>query len=99
MTFDTSILNIVYFWLNRLNIEESHQSRKADTSGTAKEMVKYFNGLTTSEFQVQDIVKHREIEKQKEFGVPKNHLGGHAFHTYSLKSTEGDVSVSVLKKF
>ena len=30
--------------------------------------------------------------EQKKFGVPENHLSGHAFHTYSLGSSEGDVS-------
>ena len=53
---------------------------------------RYFNGLTNTEFQISDIIKHREIEQQKKFGVPENHLSGHAFHTYSLGSSEGDVS-------
>jgi len=49
----------------KLNVTESHQSHKADTSGTAKEMVKYFNGLTSSSYQISDIVKHRDTISQK----------------------------------
>ena len=69
-----------------LKVTESHQSTKADTSGTAKEMVKYFNGLTSTQFQVNDIVKLREQSVQESFGVPSEHLNGHAFHTYTLES-------------
>lgn len=31
----------------------------------------------------------REREEQLAFGVPEERLGGHAFHTYSLKSKDG----------
>ncbi len=30
-------------------------------------------------------------EQIEEMGVPENHLGGHAFHTYTLTSPGGDV--------
>jgi 4-hydroxy-tetrahydrodipicolinate reductase len=75
----------------RLEIKESHQEGKADTSGTAKAMVAYFNrmGLTFSE---QDIMKERNPEIQKnQWGVPEEYLGGHGWHTYSLIS--GDKTV------
>ena len=74
-----------------LGVTESHQSHKADTSGTAKEMVKYFGTLTGTPFPVDQIVKHRDRESQLAFGVPEAVLGGHAFHTYSLQSKDGTV--------
>jgi hypothetical protein len=44
-----------------LTVIESHQSGKADTSGTAKEMVKYFNALRGgAAFDVEEINKLRE---------------------------------------
>ena len=53
-----------------LEIKESHQSGKADTSGTAKAMVGYFNKLGL-EFAADDIVKVRDPETQKsEMGGP-----------------------------
>merc|ERR1719161_3469030 len=67
----------------KLDITESHQSTKADTSGTAKAMVGSFNSLGTQPFGVDDIQKIREPEKQKAFGVPEENLSGHAFHTYT----------------
>lgn len=78
-----------------LSVTESHQSGKADTSGTAKDMVQYFQGLLGTEgteFKVSDIVKLRESPKQLAFGVPEDALKGHAFHTYTLKSADNSVS-------
>ena len=69
-----------------LKVTESHQSTKADTSGTAKEMVKYFNGLTSTNYAIEDVIKLREQTVQESFGVPSEHLNGHAFHTYDLES-------------
>jgi 4-hydroxy-tetrahydrodipicolinate reductase len=74
-----------------LDITESHQSTKADTSGTAKAMVSSFNTLGVQPFTVEDIAKIREPEKQKEFGVPEDALLGHAWHTYTLTSSDGSV--------
>jgi 4-hydroxy-tetrahydrodipicolinate reductase len=73
-----------------LEISESHQSTKADTSGTAKAMVGHFKDLGP-EFEVDDIKKIREAEAQKAFGVPEDALLGHAFHTYTLTSGDGSV--------
>ena len=84
-----------------LSIVESHQSTKADTSGTAKDMICHFNGLTggggggvaagLEAFGVDDVRKLREAEAQLAFGVPEAALAGHAYHTYSLTSGAGDV--------
>ncbi|MFO7839059.1 MAG: dihydrodipicolinate reductase [Desulfosalsimonadaceae bacterium] len=77
-----------------LRITESHQRTKADTSGTAKAMVRYFNKLGLS-FSESDIEKIRDPETQKnELGVPEAHLDGHGWHTYTLSSRDGTVVFS-----
>ncbi len=74
-----------------LQIKESHQKGKADTSGTAKAMVKYFNALGTP-FSENDIIKQRDPEVQKtEWGIPEEYLDGHGWHTYSLVSEDKTV--------
>jgi 4-hydroxy-tetrahydrodipicolinate reductase len=75
----------------RLEIRESHQKGKADTSGTAKAMVKYFNDLGVP-FAEADILKERDPERQKTlWGIPEEFLTGHGWHTYSLTSADGTV--------
>ncbi len=77
-----------------LEIRESHQQGKADTSGTAKAMVSYFNRLGC-DFSTEDIVKERDPDVQeKEWGIPASRLGGHAWHTYTLLSDDGTVKFS-----
>ena len=74
-----------------LQIKESHQHGKADTSGTAKAMVGYFNRLGLS-FSEADITKERDSNVQKNvWGIPEACLGGHGWHTYRLDS--GDKTV------
>jgi 4-hydroxy-tetrahydrodipicolinate reductase len=74
-----------------LEIRESHQAGKADTSGTAKAMVGLFNRLGC-DFSVEQIEKERDPERQKaEWGIPPEHLGGHAWHTYTLTGPDGSV--------
>jgi len=71
-----------------LEIKESHQKGKADTSGTAKAMVGYFNRLGVP-FQEDQIIQIREPEVQKkELNVPEDYLKGHGWHTYSLDSKD-----------
>lgn len=75
----------------RLAIRESHQQGKADTSGTAKAMVGYFNRLGIP-FEPSDITQERDPAVQKNrWGVPEEHLGGHGWHTYTLTSPDGTV--------
>ena len=78
-----------------LSITESHQSTKADTSGTAKDMIRHFNALvgdaSSPAFAVEDVKKLRDAEQQRAFGVPEAALKGHAYHTYALKSADGSV--------
>jgi 4-hydroxy-tetrahydrodipicolinate reductase len=74
-----------------LEIKESHQAGKADTSGTAKAMVVCFNRMGIP-FSEQDIVKERNPDVQKSrWGVPAEYLGGHAWHTYTLISNDKTV--------
>lgn len=77
-----------------LEVKESHQKGKADTSGTAKAMVQYFNAMGV-DYSQEDISMERDPEKQlKEWGVPKEYLGGHAWHTYTLVSADKTVKFS-----
>ncbi len=74
-----------------LSIEESHQQGKADTSGTAKAMVGYFNALGAP-FAEADIQKERDPNVQAEkWGVPGEYLSGHGWHTYTLRSGDDTV--------
>ena len=71
-----------------LEIKESHQAGKADTSGTAKAMVACFNRLGIP-FSEADIIKIRDPDVQKtQMGVPDAHIAGHAWHTYTLDSPD-----------
>ena len=79
-----------YFKGYSLEIVESHQQGKKDTSGTAKAMVQYFNSMGIP-FRDDQIIMIRDPEKQKEMGVPAEYLSGHGWHTYTLKSDDGNV--------
>ncbi len=71
-----------------LDVVESHQSWKADTSGTAKAMIRYFNDLGI-DFTENDIKKERDPEVQKnEWKIPEEYLDGHGWHTYTLDSAD-----------
>jgi 4-hydroxy-tetrahydrodipicolinate reductase len=74
-----------------LEIKESHQKGKADTSGTAKAMVRYFNSLGLP-FAEENITKERDPEIQKNvMGIPEEYLSGHGWHTYHLDSNDKTV--------
>ena len=73
----------------RLTIRESHQMGKADTSGTAKAMVGYFNKMGV-DFSPDQIEKERDPERQRNmWAIPAEHLAGHGWHTYTLVSADG----------
>ncbi len=75
-----------------LELKESHQNGKADTSGTARAMVSHFNGLGIP-FSDSDIIMERNPEIQKsQWGIPEEHLKGHAYHTYTLTSEDNSVN-------
>lgn len=77
-----------------LEVIESHQQGKKDTSGTAKAMVQYFNKMGIP-FDINNITMIRDPEKQKIMGVPTEYLGGHGWHTYILKPTSHESSFAV----
>ena len=71
-----------------MTVKESHQSWKADTSGTAKAIIRQFN-LLGVDFTEADIDKVRDPEAQKAMGIPDEHIDGHGWHTYTLKAGDG----------
>lgn len=74
-----------------LSVKESHQSGKADTSGTARAVVKSFNDLGI-DFSEDQIEMERDPETQaKKWKIPRAYLGGHGWHTYSLVSADETV--------
>ncbi len=74
-----------------LKIRESHQKTKADTSGTAKAMVHYFNQLGIP-FSDKEIHQERDPKLQRDvWKIPEQHLNGHAWHTYTLTSPDNTV--------
>jgi len=74
-----------------LEVKESHQNGKADTSGTAKAMVAYFNRLGVP-FSEDQIVKIRDPEiQQTQWGIDEKYLTGHGWHTYTLVSEDRTV--------
>ena len=73
-----------------LKIRESHQKSKADTSGTAKAMVGYFNKLGIP-FSENEIIKERDPSIQRNMEVPEKYLSGHGWHTYTLVSKDRTV--------
>lgn len=75
-----------------LQVMESHQASKLDTSGTAKDVIACFAKLGVS-FDLDEIEKIRDPAMQLEMvGVPEEYLSGHAFHMYHLTSPDGTVS-------
>jgi 4-hydroxy-tetrahydrodipicolinate reductase len=91
-----------------LSVVESHQSTKADTSGTAKAVSTSLAKLTNEDdFGADDyarIVRVRELQAQRDGGgpshkgvspVPDAALDGHAFHTYALTSADGAVEFQI----
>ncbi len=72
-----------------LQVKESHQQGKADTSGTAKALVACFNQLGI-DFDISSIEKIRDPKIQKEdLGVEEQYIEGHAWHTYTIKAPDG----------
>lgn len=76
-----------------LKVVESHQRSKADTSGTAKAVVGSFQkmGLHFEENQIEKV--RNAPEQINRMGVPENFISGHAFHTYTVTSPDGSVTL------
>lgn len=77
-----------------MTVKESHQSWKADTSGTAKAIIRQFNRLGVN-FTEAEIEKVRDPEAQKAMGIPDEHLDGHGWHTYTLTAADGGSSFGI----
>lgn len=75
----------------KLEVTESHQKTKADTSGTAKAVINSLKTLSNDDFTYEDINMIRDDKEAVAFGVPKDAIKGHAFHTYTLTSPDGSV--------
>lgn len=77
----------------KLEVTESHQKTKADTSGTAKAVIASLKELSDDPFDLEeDIEMLRDDESSLAFGVSEDALNsGHAFHTYTLTSADGSV--------
>lgn len=75
-----------------LQVMESHQASKLDTSGTAKAVISCFQKLGVP-FKLDQIQQIRDPKQQVEMvGVPEEYLNGHAFHMYHLTSPDQTVS-------
>ncbi len=73
-----------------LTVMESHQKGKADTSGTAKAVVASFQKLGV-DFDVHNIQMIRDPEiQEKQWRIPKAHINGHGWHTYTLTAPDGN---------
>ncbi|XP_057478071.1 4-hydroxy-tetrahydrodipicolinate reductase 2, chloroplastic-like isoform X2 [Actinidia eriantha] len=80
------------FYGYSLQVMESHQANKLDASGTAKEVISCFQKLGVP-FDLDEMQMIRDPKQQLEVvGVPEEHLSGHAFHLYHLKSPDQTVS-------
>ncbi|MCB2155031.1 dihydrodipicolinate reductase [bacterium] len=77
------------------HVVESHQKGKKDTSGTAKALVADFARLGLPA-KVDEIEMIREPEEQtSRMNVPAEHLAGHAYHYYDIKSSNGSVRLGL----
>ncbi|KAH8069271.1 4-hydroxy-tetrahydrodipicolinate reductase [Aureococcus anophagefferens] len=90
-----------------LDVTESHQASKIDTSGTAKAVVASLAALQDEQIwssanakvsaAIERIDKVRDEASQLDGAggllgkVPAEHLAGHAYHTYGLTSGDGTV--------
>ena len=75
-----------------LDVRESHQAGKADTSGTAKAVVASFQRMGI-DFSPENIVMERDPQSQRDqWGIPERYLSGHGWHTYRLTSPDGTVT-------
>lgn len=68
-----------------IDLKESHQSTKADTSGTAKAIVQSLQSMGGN-FEIADIIMIRDPETQEEIGVPDEYRDGHGYHFLSIRN-------------
>jgi 4-hydroxy-tetrahydrodipicolinate reductase len=77
-----------------LAVTESHQLTKRDVSGTARALLPLFGqlGARVAEPPIEAI---RDVDRQRELGVPEEHLAGHGWHWYTATSPGGDVRLGL----
>ena len=75
-----------------IEITESHQQGKADSSGTARALIPFFQMLGLDVLESDIFMERNPDIQHKQLGVPKSFLNGHAWHTYSLVSQDQTVS-------
>ena len=77
-----------------LNITESHQKSKLDTSGTARAMIQYFNmfGIPFDESMINKI---RNPIDQMKIGIPDEAIEGHGWHKYTMLSSDKTVHIEI----
>ncbi len=74
-----------------LAVKESHQKGKADTSGTAKAMVAYFNKMGVPFTREQIVMERDPVLQAQVWHIPEAYLKGHGWHTYTLESPDKTV--------
>jgi 4-hydroxy-tetrahydrodipicolinate reductase len=78
-----------------LQIVESHQSPKKDKSGTGKAIGENLKSLGADYKGEEDIIAIRDPKQQLFMGIPHEALSGHGWHSYSLISPDGSVSLRI----
>ncbi len=73
-----------------LEVVESYQQTKADTSGTAKAVINSFNKLGIP-FTVDQIEKKRSRVDYDALGIPLEFWSGHGWHTYTVRKPDNSV--------
>lgn len=71
-----------------ISIIESHQKQKTDVSGTARVLAKT---IGTKDSIITTI---RDPDIQLSLGIPKEHLGGHAYHDFIFTGHGVEIKVS-----
>lgn len=79
-----------------LEITESHQEMKADTSGTAIAFEKLFSKMGAVSDKDGILSIRNSLIQERLYEVPEEHLGGHGYHKYTLISGDGTVRVGLV---
>ena len=77
-----------------LSIHESHQAaKKNEISGTAISLLPYFEALGMPLEKEQIHIQRDPHWQEVLHKIPREHLGGHGYHTYNLHSRDGTVDL------
>ncbi len=78
-----------------LTIVESHQASKPDPSGTAVSLLPAFEKLGAPLSKDHITMVRSPVVQKQGLRIPEKHLGGHGYHTYTLRRPDGTVCVQV----